>query len=202
MATPSPLSTELTRSSSASPPTPVSRCARWRKRCSRSQARSPWRKPPGSRGRPPRSGAKRPQATFSQSTIPSSTGMLFAGKSHAFCPQVETAARLAAEMAVGHFSQLTSLLAERAVGALAASVQDERVIANGEPQPVRHRRLPLLDPRVHELLDATAVQTHDVVVMRALVELENGHAVLEVMARDEPGRLELREHAVHGGEPD
>jgi hypothetical protein len=38
--------------------------------------------------------------------------------------------------------------------------------------------------------------------MGTLVELENGHAVLEVMTGDEPGCLELRENAVDRGETD
>src|SRR5262245_5543384 len=40
------------------------------------------------------------------------------------------------------------------------------------------------------------------VVMRPLVELENRHAVFEMVAGHEPGRLELREHPVNGGETD
>src|SRR6516162_1786878 len=39
-------------------------------------------------------------------------------------------------------------------------------------------------------------------MVRALVELEDGHTVLEMMTRDEAGSLELREHAVHGRKPD
>src|SRR5690242_13262756 len=38
--------------------------------------------------------------------------------------------------------------------------------------------------------------------MRALVELEHRHAVFEVMPRHQPGGLELRQHPVHGREPD
>jgi hypothetical protein len=40
------------------------------------------------------------------------------------------------------------------------------------------------------------------VVMRPLVELEHGLAGLEMMAHEEPGLLELGEHAVDGGKPD
>jgi hypothetical protein len=41
-----------------------------------------------------------------------------------------------------------------------------------------------------------------VIVVRTVVDLKNRHAILEVMARDETGRLELSEHAVNGCQPD
>src|SRR5579875_61576 len=94
------------------------------------------------------------------------------------------------------------LLPVNAARPLAAPVEDERVVPDVESEPPRDSGLPVLDARVHELLDAPAVETHDVVVMRALIELEHGHPVLEVMARHEPGGLELREHAIHRREPD
>ena len=53
-----------------------------------------------------------------------------------------------------------------------------------------------------ELLDPSAVDADDVVVVLAFVQLEDGRAALEVMAGDEPGRLELREHAVDRREAD
>src|SRR5580704_295182 len=40
------------------------------------------------------------------------------------------------------------------------------------------------------------------VVVRSLIELEDGHAVLEMMAGHKPCGLELREHAVHRCKPD
>ena len=40
------------------------------------------------------------------------------------------------------------------------------------------------------------------IVVRALVELEHRLARLEVMAHQEPGLLELRQHAVDRGQPD
>jgi hypothetical protein len=81
-------------------------------------------------------------------------------------------------------------------------VHDQRVIADGKPQPLGHRRLPFFDTGVHELFDSAAVQTHDVIVMGAVVELEDGHAIFEVMTRNEPGRLKLGQHAVDGSQPD
>src|SRR6185312_6632545 len=85
---------------------------------------------------------------------------------------------------------------------LAAPVENEGVIADIESEAPRDRRLPLLDSRVHELLDAAAIEAHDVIVMRALIELEDGHAVLEMMACDEPRGLELRENAIYRRESD
>jgi len=76
------------------------------------------------------------------------------------------------------------------------------VVTDLEAEPRGDLALLLLDAVVRELLDPPAVGAHDVVVVLALVQLEDRSAALEVVARDEPGRLELREHAVHGGEPD
>ena len=76
------------------------------------------------------------------------------------------------------------------------AVDHEGVLADLEAETLRHRRLALLDARIHELLHAPAVEAQDVVVVRAGVELEDRHAVREVMAGDEPGRLELRQHPV------
>jgi alkylation response protein AidB-like acyl-CoA dehydrogenase len=43
----------------------------------------------------------------------------------------------------------------------------------------RHRVLALLDAGIHELLDLAAVDADDMVMVRALVQFEDGHAVLE-----------------------
>ncbi len=76
------------------------------------------------------------------------------------------------------------------------------MIADLEPQALRHRVLALFDAAVHELFDAAAVNTHDVIVVRALIQLEHRHAAFEMMAGDETGGLELGEYAIHGGEAD
>ena len=59
-----------------------------------------------------------------------------------------------------------------------------------------------LDAAVHELLDLSAVHADDVVVVLALVQLEDRRAALEMMALDEFCGLELRQHAIHGREAD
>jgi len=56
-----------------------------------------------------------------------------------------------------------------AVGLAAMPVENQRVIADFEPQALRDRVLALFDPAVHELFDTAAVHTHDVIVVRALV---------------------------------
>src|SRR6185436_14729816 len=62
--------------------------------------------------------------------------------------------------------------------------------------------LALLDLGIVELLDAAALEAHEMVVVPALVELVDRLAAFEVVAREKPGLLELREHAVHRREPD
>ena len=54
-----------------------------------------------------------------------------------------------------------------------------------------------LDLGVDEFLDAPAREAHEVVVVRSLVELEHRAPAFEVVAREQPGLLELREHPVH-----
>lgn len=62
--------------------------------------------------------------------------------------------------------------------------------------------LALFDARIHELFDFPAVQTNDVVVVLAFVELEYGRRALEMVATDETRGLELRENPVYGRKPD
>src|SRR5258705_626360 len=76
------------------------------------------------------------------------------------------------------------------------------MLTDREPQPRGDRLLPLFNAGVDELFDLAAVHADDMIVMCALVEFEYGHAVLEVMARDQAGRFELRQYAVHRGQAD
>ena len=66
----------------------------------------------------------------------------------------------------------------------------------------RDRHLFLFDRPIDELFDPSAVNTDDMIVMRALIELVNPKSALEMMARHQPGRFELREHAVDCRESD
>jgi hypothetical protein len=51
-----------------------------------------------------------------------------------------------------------------------------------EAQPLRNRVLPGFDLRVDELFDRAAVHTDDMIVVRAVIDLEHRHAVFEMMA--------------------
>ena len=87
----------------------------------------------------------------------------------------------------------------RAIRLAAMPIQDQRVIADLETQALGHGLLALFDATVHELFDPAAVNTHDVIVVGALIEFEYRHAAFEMMARDEACRLELGQHAINGG---
>jgi len=76
------------------------------------------------------------------------------------------------------------------------------VVADRKAEPIGHSSLTLLNPGIDELLHPTAIETQNVIVVRAGAELEHRHAFGEVVARDETRCLELREHAVHRGQPD
>src|SRR4051812_39218487 len=93
-------------------------------------------------------------------------------------------------------------LVRRATGLSAVTIKRHRMIPQLVSEARRDRLLALFDRLVDELFDAAAVKTHDMVVMRSLVQLEDGHAVLEMVARHESGCLELSEHAVHRREAD
>src|SRR6266850_3414511 len=84
----------------------------------------------------------------------------------------------------------------------AVGVERERVAVQLEAALARHLVLPALDLGVVELLDTPALQADEMVVVAALVQLEHRLAGLEMLAREQPGVLELREHAVNGGEAD
>src|SRR5512135_17979 len=66
----------------------------------------------------------------------------------------------------------------------------------------RHLVLALLDLGVEELLDPAALQTDEVIVVPALVELEHRLAGLEMLARKQSRLLELREHPINGRQAD
>ena len=55
---------------------------------------------------------------------------------------------------------------------------------------------------VHELFDLAAVQAHDVIVVRALVQFEHGSRAFEMVACHQSSRFELGQHAIHRGQTD
>lgn len=71
-----------------------------------------------------------------------------------------------------------------------------------EPEPLGDGPLPPLDVLVAEFLDPPAFQAQDMVVMLALIEFEYRLTTLEMMALDQPRRLELGQHPVYGRQPD
>jgi hypothetical protein len=76
------------------------------------------------------------------------------------------------------------------------------VVGNLEAMTLGNGVLPPLDILVHELFDMPAIDTLDVVMVRAFVKFEDRHAVGEVVAGHETGRLELSQHAIDGCEAD
>ena len=90
----------------------------------------------------------------------------------------------------------------RAVRLPAVPVNHECVVGDLEPVTLGDGMLAPLDIVIHELLDVSAIDTLDVVVVRTLVELEDCHAVGEVVTRHETGSLKLGQHAINGRETD
>src|SRR5688572_23093866 len=84
----------------------------------------------------------------------------------------------------------SAVLADRLAGLVrgaallaAMAVKRHRMVAQLVSEALRNRLLALFDGLVDELFDAAAVKTHDMVVMRPLVQLENRHAVFEMVTR-------------------
>jgi hypothetical protein len=65
------------------------------------------------------------------------------------------------------------------------------VVGNFEPVTLSNGMLATLDILIHKFLDMPTINALDVIMMSAFVELEDGHAVREMMTRDETRRLEL-----------
>ena len=66
----------------------------------------------------------------------------------------------------------------------AVAVNDQGMIADLESELLGHRPLALFDARIHELFDPAAVQTHNVVVVSAMVDFKNCHSVFEMVPAD------------------
>ena len=73
---------------------------------------------------------------------------------------------------------------------------------NVEAALERDALLTFLDFRVVELFDSPALEADEVIVMPALVQLEDRLAALEMVPLEQPRLLELRQHAIHRGKPD
>ena len=84
----------------------------------------------------------------------------------------------------------------------AVGVDLQRVIVDGEPPLLGDPVLAFLDFAVEEFLDLAALQADQMIVVVAQVEFEHGLVAVEVVANQQPGLLELGQHAVDGGEAD
>ena len=92
-----------------------------------------------------------------------------------------------------------------AVGAVfldAVGVDLQRVVVDGEAAFLGDAGLAFFDFGVEELLDLAALQADQMIVVVALVEFEHRLVAVEVVAHQQPGLLELGEHAVDRGETD
>jgi hypothetical protein len=76
------------------------------------------------------------------------------------------------------------------------------MVVDVETQALGDGRLTVFNAAVHEFFDPAAVNTDDVVMVGAMVQLENSHAVFEMMASDEARGFKLREHAIDRGKAD
>lgn len=94
------------------------------------------------------------------------------------------------------------MLAVRAIGRDASTVQRQRMLVQLEAALLRDGLLARFDLGVEKFLHAPAIHADEVVVVRAFVEFEHGLAGFEIAARQQPRLLELREHAIDGGQPD
>ena len=130
----------------------------------------------------------------SDSGSPTSIGARVRRESRSPCP---TRSRTS-----GTASGVAARLAIRTARLHALGVEIERVLSDLEAAIAGDLVLPLLDLRVVELLDAAALQADEVIVVAALVQLEHRLARLEMVADEEPGLLELRQHPIDGREAD
>src|SRR5258708_5982491 len=140
----------------------------------------------------------------SRGSCDSATWAIAAGSARCAFAGAARAARASAIAASGARRVIAPLVlaAMRGVRLGAMGVQIELVVVDREPALARHPLLAFLDLGVVELLDPPALQAHEVVVVSAFVQLVDRLAALEMVAHQQPGLLELREHAIDRGEPD
>ena len=76
------------------------------------------------------------------------------------------------------------------------------MVGHGETAALGDGALALLDDLVDKLFHMAAVETHDVIVVRSVVQLEYRVPALEIVPTDQAGGLELGQHAIDRGQPD
>ena len=99
-------------------------------------------------------------------------------------------------------SGIAGLGTPRAIGTHAIGVQTQRMVGNDEALGSGHIVLAALDFGVVELLNLAAIQTDQMVVMLAFVELVHRLAGFKMTAAEDARLFELRQHPVHGRQTD
>ena len=84
----------------------------------------------------------------------------------------------------------------------AARIQRKRMLFQCEAFGFRYSVLALFNLGIVKLFDTPAIEAHQMIVMRALIELVYRLAALKIAAREQAGLLKLREHAIHRGQAD
>lgn len=80
------------------------------------------------------------------------------------------------------------------------TIDVQAVASHGIAQSLGDLALLLLDGGIHELIDTTTLNADDMIVMRALVQLEDGAGTLEMMPLDQASLLELGQHPIDRGQ--
>ena len=81
-------------------------------------------------------------------------------------------------------------------------VKNQTMLGQFETEPQRDRLLPPLDFLIAEFLDPPAFQTHDMIVVLALIQFKNRMAAFKMMASDQSRRFELGQYPINGRQPD
>lgn len=106
---------------------------------------------------------------------------------------------------------MTMVLFTRRLGRLAAvrtlrlgalGIEVQGVLLNRKATFLGDLGLPTFDFRIVKLLDTTAIDAYQVIVVLPGIHFENGLARLEVVSLKQPCLLELRQHAIHSGQAD
>lgn len=84
----------------------------------------------------------------------------------------------------------------------AMRIEAQGVVGDFKALGARDLVLPFFNLSVKEFLDATAVQTHQMVMVLSFVEFINRLAALEMTATQNIGLFKLRQHPVHRGQAD
>ena len=84
----------------------------------------------------------------------------------------------------------------------AIAIQRERMTMQAKAARCGHLALTVFDFGVDKLFDSAARQAHQMIVMRAFVQLEHRAAAFEMIARQKPGLFKLGQHPIHRRKPD